>query len=280
MDIMALVKAKKQAIQAASGRRENTVKVQPGKHKFRILPGWDKDDPTFFQDFSQHFIKNTRDEIQAVYLCVEKTYGKTCPVCDAIAQGISECGDDETINALKEGQSRGRVLVNALELSGGDPSTPIVLDLSPTTFQKVLELMDEYGNITDLNEGTDLVISRTGAGINTEYSVLPAAKSKPIDDSVMKNINNLSDYVKQEYDEGRNKAIAAVSTVSGVALIPLAGAGADVPLLTETIEDDEEFATAVEPVEATALEGDAAVDAVATDDEMSDDELEDMLATL
>jgi hypothetical protein len=66
--------------------------------------------------------------------------------------------------------------------------------------------------------------SRTGKGLNTEYSVMPSAKSNPVDASVMAKLHNLNEYVKQEYDQGKLKALAALSTVSGnPALI---GAGA------------------------------------------------------
>ena len=286
-NIMDLVKSKKQALQAQSGRREKTHKIQPGKSRIRILPGWRGDgDAMFFQDFGQHFIKDLKGDLKSVYLCTEKAYGKACPVCDAIEHGIKSSTDDDVISALKEGKSKGRVLFNCLHLDGEDPSTPVILDLTPTTATKVFELMDEYGDITDLEEGVDLVISRTGKGLNTEYGVLPSPKSKPVDPSVMKNVHNLDDYVKQEYDEGRNKALAAVGSVSG--FVP--SMYSDKP--TAAIEHDssafeEKASYEAEPKPDTPIPSEdlepMSIEAMADDseaDSMSTDELDAMLADL
>jgi len=289
--IMDLVKSKKQALQASSGRREKTLKPQPGKNRFRILPGWraDKEDPMFFADFGQHFIKDLDENLKAVYICADKTFGKVCPICDAIDHGMRTAGDDDVIEALKEGKSKSRILFNALHLDGDDPSAPIILDLTPTTGEKVFDIMDEHGDdFLSLTDGVDIIINRTGKGLNTEYSVLTAAKSKPVDKAVMANLNDLDAYVMQEYDEGRNKALAAISTVTGI--MP-AGISHDAP--TAALEHDD---SAFEPEAKTAApaevpefeeadaepeaEEDTTVAAVAVEDEMSTDDLDAMLADL
>lgn len=292
--IMDLVKKKKAALQASSGRREKAVKPQPGKNKFRILPNGQDEELQFWQDFGQHFIKDTNDGLKAVYMCTEKTDGKPCPICEGIAQGINEAGDDDVIGALKDSKASGRVLLNALHLDGDDANTPVILDLSPTTFEKVLELMEEYGNVTSLDEGIDIVINRSGKGLNTEYSVLPAAKSKPVDKAVLKNLHNLQEYVKQEWDEGRNKAISAVSNVSGL-MLTMSDTPTTAALAGPSSADDEfdDYDTATPApasskadkveVEVVAELDEAELDdtgAVATDEALSDAELDDMLASL
>ena len=196
-DIMEMVRSKRKAIQQSSGRREKTVKPTPGKNRFRILPGWrGGDDPTFFHDFGQHFIKGVDGQLKAVYVCTEKTYGKPCAVCEAIAEGMGAAGDDNVLNALSESKSKGRILMNALHLDGDDPKTPVILDLTPTTAEKVFDLMDEYGDITDPKTGIDIIINRTGTGLNTEYSVMPAAKSiKGVPAAILEKLHNLDEYV-------------------------------------------------------------------------------------
>jgi hypothetical protein len=291
-NIMDLVKNKKQALQAQSGRREKTFKCQPGKSRVRILPGWrGEGDEMFFADFGQHFIKDMKGDLKSVYVCTDKAYGKACPICDAIEHGIKESTDDDVIEALKEGKSKGRVLFNVLHLDGDDPLTPVILDLTPTTAEKVFDLMEEYGNITDLDEGVDLVINRTGKGLNTEYSVLPSPKSKAVDKAVLKNLHNLDDYVKQEYDEGRNKALSAVGSVSGF-LPAFAPSSADSPTAALT-DDSEPFKPTApakakkDPLEGVAVEDlfpapidEAEAEGEAEDDAMSSDELDAMLADL
>lgn len=286
MDIMDLVRKKRQAIQAASGRREKTHKPQSGKSRFRILPTWKTDgDPQFFRDFGQHFIKDTSDNLQAVYMCVEKTDQVPCPICQSISQGILRTKDDDIISALKDSQASGRILFNALHLDGEDPKAPLILDLSPTTAQAVFDLMDEYGNITDLAEGTDIVINREGKGLNTKYSVIAAAKSQPVDKAIMKTLHNLDEYVQQEYDEGKNKAIAAVSNVSGFITSAVAGGGSrSTPALegpdsyddgeygSIPVADAEEYS---EPVRATDKES-----VGKGSEDLTQDDLDDMLGLL
>lgn len=221
--MMDLVKAKRAAMQAASGRREATVKPQPGKSRWRILPSWrGAEELTFFQEFGQHFIKGVDGVLKAVYVCTEKTLGKPCDICEGLAAASVRTDDEKVKEALKESRSKGRVLMNALHLDGEDPTTPVILDLTPTTFGQLLDLMEEHGNITDLKEGVDIVISRTGKGLNTEYLIQPAAKSAPVDSKVLKKLNDLDKYVMQEYEEGHMKALAAVSAISGLLPAPSA----------------------------------------------------------
>ena len=270
---MDLVRKKKQALQQQSGRREKTVKPQPGKNRFRILPGWrGEDDPQFFHDFGQHFVKGLDGTLKSVYICTEKTFGKSCPVCAAIGEGVMHADNDEIIKALDESKSKGRILLNALHLNGDDPKTPVILDLTPTTAEKVFDLMDEYGTITELKDGKPIVINRTGKGLNTKYDILPAAESDEVPASVMEKLHNLDEYVKQEYDEGETKTVGAISTVSGF----LPASSADKPSTVAVDEmDDVLEAEIVEEVAPTAE-----VAEVAVDEELSDDELDDLLDDL
>lgn len=239
--IMDIVRAKKQAIQAESGRRDKTHKPQNGKNRYRILPGWRKeDDPTFYHDFGQHFIKNTEGELQTVYVCSEKTFNNDCPICREIQRAISSAKDDSVLKALTEAKSKGRVLMNALHRDGDNPDAPVILDLTPGTFAQVLNIMEEWGDITSLDEGIDIVIERSGKGINTEYNVQPAAKSKPVPASVLDKLYNLDEYVQQEFDAGKNKALAALSAVAGNTG-SVAGLLTSTATTTEVADDEVEF---------------------------------------
>lgn len=259
-DLMALVREKKKAIEQQSGRREKTVKPPQGKSRWRILPGWRKDgDPQFYHDFGQHFIKNKKGEILAVYVCRQNTFDDTCEICDKLAEAIEACDSDDALAVLKEAAPSRRILMNALHLDGEDPKTPVILDLTPGTFDKVLDLIGEYGaDFLDLKNGVDIVINRTGKGINTEYNVMASAKSQPVDPSVMAKLHNLDEYVQQEYEQGKQKALAALGKVSGNAKLAAAGV-AGVLTGPKSAEDDE----------GTTIEGSAKV---LDDDEIPFDE--------
>ena len=296
--LMEMIKAKKRAIVAQSGRHEKTHKPQNGKGRYRILPGWDKENPAFYRDFGQHFIKNEKDEVVAVYVCSDKTNGKPCSLCDAVFGAIRDTSDDDTLKVLGEAKSKGRILLNALHLDGEDPLAPVILDLTPTTFEQILNIMEEYGEeMLDLEKGVDLVIERTGKGLNTEYKILPAAKSNPVDKAVLARLNNLDEYVAQEYEAGEAKALAALGGVSGKTPMLTAGASKalggpkekpttatsktiDVDYSTVAVDDEIPFIADDEPVTPPPA---TKVATPATDDfgaAMSDDDVEALLADL
>jgi hypothetical protein len=252
-----LVTQKRRQLEQQSGRRARTVKATQGKNRFRILPGWrDNGDETFWHDFGQHFVKTESGELRAVYICTARTYGRSCEICDAIARGMSNAHSDGLIKALGEAKAKLRVLVNALHIDGDDPTTPIILELTSTTFEKVLDVMSEYDDMLDPKVGSDIIINRTGAGLNTEYSVVVGRNSKPVPAAALKALPNLDEYVAQEYDEGRNKALSQVAQVSG--LMPAAAlssphvVNAPAADLDDILDEDTEVE---EPTRATATNG-------------------------
>jgi hypothetical protein len=230
--LMALMASKKAAMQKV----EKTAKLKPGKNRIRLLPGWEKGrEEVFFQDFGQHFIKDETDTIKAVYLCTSATHEQDCPVCNAIAQGIKNCGDDELAKVLEKGRPSRTVLINALLLDSEEPNTPQILEIKRSVFGQLIEIISEWGAeaVFDPTNGKEILINRDGKGLNTTYTAQITPKTAPYNVSVLAKLNNLADYVKQESDEQQRRAIGAVNGIAG--LLPAAGAataGAGAPRLT------------------------------------------------
>jgi hypothetical protein len=223
-----LARQQKQDIQMKSGRREKTVKPPAGKSKWRILPSWrGADDPSIGHAWGQHFVRNQEDELVAVHMCLDKTYGKHCPICESLSRAIKHSNDEQQ-KVLEQAKATGRYLVNALHVDGEDPNTPVVLELSPTTYEKVMDLIDqwmdeEFGEIDllDLSTGRDIIINKTGKGLNTNYDVTVAPKERAVNAEVMKKVVNLDDYVKQEHEESQRKALEAFDHIStGIKALP------------------------------------------------------------
>lgn len=130
------------------------------------------------------------------------------------------------MKTLTDAKSKNRYLVNAIQVDG-ENSDPVILELTPTTFEKILDVMEEHGaEMLDLESGVDIIIERKGKGLNTEYSVVPAAKSKPVNKSVMANLNDLDAYSAQEYEQGLNKAMQALGAVAGRPMLTSGAASA------------------------------------------------------
>ena len=124
--LLELIKAKKSEIAQATGDYKKTIKPADGTSRYRILPAWKKGSEQFWHDFGQHYIKKD-GKILAVMNCDNKTHGKNCAVCQAIEQGIHSSTDDEMIEALTAAKSKGRYLVNAVEVAR-NPSQVEILE--------------------------------------------------------------------------------------------------------------------------------------------------------
>lgn len=215
-----LIASKQKDIQSKKGRGK-TWKPTKGKNRIRILPSWrGEDDLQFWHDFGAHFIKNASQEIQAVYICADKTFNKECEVCQAIGHGIRNASDDETTSLLKEANASQRYLMNVLVLSDPDETKrgePRVMETGIGVFEDILEIISEYDDITRLEGGVDLVITREGSTVkDTKYTVMPSPKSIKVPASVMEKITNLDEYVAQENESERMKAVAAVGRAAGI----------------------------------------------------------------
>lgn len=194
-----------------------------GKNRVRILPGWNaaaRD--VFYHDFGMHYVKDKDNKLAAVYVCTDKTYGKDCPVCSAVYEGIRLAKDSGNVTMEKLlGQARAtaRVLVNALIREGEEPNKPVVLELPSGVFDSMVDQMmtfaDDDVDVLSVTEGHDFIVTKSGAGLDTEYSVALAPKPTAVtfDESL---VVDLAAYCSQESEQGLLKAVHATTAVTGL----------------------------------------------------------------
>jgi hypothetical protein len=300
-NLLDLIKKHQQKAQA--GNRQKTIKPQNGRNRYRILPGWNltadelkawiksapgtpliAEDPTFFVDFGQHWIKDSSNKIVAVTVCQEKTFGKPCDVCAAISHGIINSVDDLTKTRLEDAQSSARVLLNVLELDGPNPHEPQILEIAPSVFNGrrgtggIIGLFSEYPDLLHPTRGTDIIVTKAGSGREgTTYDVMPAGSSKPITDlSILKRVANLNTYVQDENDEANRKALMQVSAIAGVLPAPTK------PVEFDDVPDFMDDAPKAAPAKAVARPAKEEVEDVVTIDTAnpSDADLEALLKGL
>lgn len=214
--LMDLINSKRAAI--ASSSRAKTIKPKEGRNRFRILPRWDGDtNKQFWQDFGQHFIKDSAGQIVGTYICTDKTFNRPCDVCSGIKHAMSSVRDDGIVKLLKDANAGARVLVNALWIDSEKPNEPQILELAPGTFNQILTQMTEWGSeLVSLDKGRDIIIERTGSGLSTKYTAAPAAQQTAVSPAILAHAANLEDYVKQESNEGLTKAINGIRSVAGL----------------------------------------------------------------
>ena len=294
--IQELIAAKQKEIAAKKGR-QRAFKFPIGKTKIRILPSWRGDgEMQFWHDFGTHFIKDDKGETAAIYVCTDKTYNRDCEICKSIGLGIKNAHDDETIELLKEANAGQQYLMNALIRGDENSKEPVLLAVGIGVFSDICDIIEEYDDITDLENGIDLTVTREGSGRrDTKYTVIPAAKSAKVPKEVMTKVVNLDEYVAQEDDGNLHKAIAAVASSAGLlpsarpatpasaALVDksasksIADDLADDVLEAEISELDE---SEEEMMAAMSGELDTAATEESSDDELNDDDLDELLADL
>lgn len=217
MDTTKLLELMKQK-KAALKQKDKTIKPQPGANRYVLLPGWrEGEEHVWYHDFGQHYIKNAADEIQAVYPCNEAIYGKPCPICEGLNRAQHAAADDETIELLKKAKAGRSFLMNVLALDSEDPNTPQILEVRATAFGQIVEAVEEWAATMFDPEGAQVIIvNRDGKGLNTKYSVQVSNKKHKVPASAYSKLPNLDEYVMQESEEQKRKALSAISSVAGI----------------------------------------------------------------
>lgn len=268
--LMALMKQKKAALK----QKSKTLKANPGANRYVVLPGWRKgEEHVYFHEFGQHYIKNAAGEIQAVYPCLDATYGRTCPICESIGKAIRITSDEDVVKSLEDAACGARkqvYLVNVLALDSDDPKTPQILEVKKSAFGQIVEIVEEWAEgVFDSENPQIIIVNREGKGLNTKYTAQVSAKRVAMPEGALGKINNLDEYVLQENEENQRRALNAISSVAG--LLPT---GADKPKTSSSaidLDDEQEAGLrAAERNTATAAKADLALD----------DELDDLLGDM
>jgi len=218
------------AAKQAQASRQRTAKLPSGRSRWRVLPTWKTNgDPTFWHDFGQHFIKDAANQVKAVAVCMSRTFNQPCEACDLLARAISQSGDDLTKKRFEDMLAGSKVLVNALHIDGPQPNVPQLLELPPSVFTGkkgvggLIGLMQQYPQMLDPAAGFDVIIEKSGSGMDTSYAVNPVVgPSNPVPAEALTKLHDLDAYVKGELEGGKARALQNLSAVTGLLPAPRA----------------------------------------------------------
>ncbi|MDE4297048.1 hypothetical protein PXK56_17825 [Phaeobacter gallaeciensis] len=241
---MALSPALRGMVSSAKNKYKNsngrTTKPKEGRNIYRILAPTTQQAPwvpatgQFWADLGVHWIKpdDNAKPIAVVGDC-EVVYGKPSVINTAIGMAIDAAMDEDSKKLYESWQARKSIIVNAIDRSAGD--TVVQLELTPTTFGKFLELLELYDDsgqdITDPTSGVDIVITKTGKGLNTEYDVAVApGVSKPVTPDQLNGAEDLPKFIEANYFRGEEqKALNAIQQIAGIAVPALGNGGVATP---------------------------------------------------
>jgi hypothetical protein len=235
---MALNPALRKMVSSAKNKYKNsggdTVKPKEGRNTFRIIAptpeqaSWVPASGQFWADLGVHWIKaDEAGKPIAVIGDTEIVHQRPSVISTAIGMAIESAMDETTKKLYESWQSRKSILVNAIDRASNEV---VVLELTPTTFGKFLELYEIYADagqdIGDINSGIDVVLTREGKGLNTKYDLQAApGVSQPVTPDQLAACKNLQEFIESKFFRGEEqKALNAIAQIAGVAVPALPGA--------------------------------------------------------
>jgi len=148
---LAKMKAKRDALENRGGKSA-FWRPEDGETVIRIIPTSDGD-PFKERWFHYNLGKN------AGFLSPKKNFGENCPLDDFVRQ-LYKDGSDDSIKMAKNLSARQRFF-SPVVVRGEEDQGVRIWGFGKMAYKELLNLVlnPEYGDITDVNEGTDLVIN-------------------------------------------------------------------------------------------------------------------------
>jgi len=156
-----------------------------GRNVIRILPPVGKME-YFFQTVGRHYMPP--DNKKAIY-CPSFTSDRElpCPICE-LSDQLRQAGDKKMSDELRV---RRQFWMNVINRDSSNPE-PLIYTPGVIVFGELSSLISDpdYGDITDVLNGYDIIIEKSGTGRDTEYHVKARPKTTPLteDEDELENI--------------------------------------------------------------------------------------------
>jgi len=150
----------------AKARRGRFWRPENGKNVIRILPFEHEGETLLYVVQRRHF------GVHPDYP-VLPCYGKNCPIC-ALRSHL----DEETGRSLRP---REHYLMNIVDRGNEDAGVQ-VFGAPVTVWEDIVDLVldEDYRGILDRETGRDIIIMKTGSGLETKYKVRPGVRDSKV----------------------------------------------------------------------------------------------------
>ena len=174
---LAKMKAKRDALENRGGKSA-FWRPEDGEQVIRLLPTSDGDP---FKEYWFHYNLGKNPG----FLSPKKNFGEDDPLNDFVRQLYKE-GSDESIKMAKNLSARQRFFSPVL-VRGQESEGVRLWGYGKTAYKELLNLVlnPEYGDITDVGQGTDLVINygKPPGAQFPQTTIVPRRKSSPLSES-------------------------------------------------------------------------------------------------
>jgi len=164
--------------QSKRGGDRNYIELEQGKNTVRVLPGH-PDMEGFYEEIYYHN-KQVGKKARTTVICLNhgNPDGEDCPICAELEElRASKDKDDRKAYGLL--RPKARFFMNAVKRPEEECK---ILACGISIMKEILGFItdEDYGDILDPQEGTDLVITKTGEMLDTEYSVKARRNPSPV----------------------------------------------------------------------------------------------------
>ena len=171
---LAKMKAKRDALENRGGK-SSFWRPEDGEQTIRIVPTPDGDP---FKEYWFHYNLGKNPG----FLSPKKNFGEDDPLNDFIRQ-LYKDGSDDSIKMAKNLSARQRFFAPVV-VRGEEAQGVRLWGFGKTAYKELLNLVlnPEYGDITDVNEGTDLTINygKPAGAQFPQTTITPRRKSSPL----------------------------------------------------------------------------------------------------
>lgn len=175
---LAKMKAKRDALENRGNGKSAFWRPEDGEQTIRIVPTADGDP---FKEYWFHYNLGKN----AGFLSPKKNFGEDDPLNDFVRQ-LYKDGSDESIKMAKNLSARQRFFAPVL-VRGEEEQGVRLWGFGKTAYKELLNLVlnPEYGDITDVKEGTDLTINygKPAGAQFPQTTITPRRKPSPLSES-------------------------------------------------------------------------------------------------
>jgi hypothetical protein len=189
---MAKMRAKLSALQQKNGKKSVFWRPQDGEQTIRIVPPSDGDP---FKEFWFHYNVGNNPG----FLSPKKNFGEDDPL-DSFVRTLFKEGTDDSIKMAKNLMARQRFFAPVM-VRGEESEGVRLWGFGKTAYQELLNLVlnPDYGDITDVEEGTDLVLTygKPPGAQFPQTSITPRRRPSRLmetDDAVAKALNEVPEF--------------------------------------------------------------------------------------
>ncbi len=169
---MAYGRASREAVENAPvGGGADFWSPPEGESRIRVMPPWDADVEAFWFATATHF--NVGPDERAVACPDMSGVSDSCYICRLVKR-LSRGEEDERAESDAM-NARPRYLLSIVDL--GSPQNGVQVWPAPKTIFRQLKKFwlneEDYGDFTSFKDGFDILVEKTGTGLNTRYDCTP-----------------------------------------------------------------------------------------------------------